>query len=816
MKLNKEGSFKHFEGKEQIQMGLDLENTHSIMSLLRNNIYSDPLKSWVREIYSNAIDAHARVNNTSDSIDVEIKTQDGGYIFIVRDYGLSMNKDVIANVYAKMGKSDKRSDNTEHGGWGLGAKSPLAYTDHFWIETWTKEEDTPIYRKWVQYIDPSRVGALSLLEEENCNNEDFSTGTKVTIPFDSKDLNAVKTALQFYLSYTDAKFNIKGKELEDLNLERFWYSHFGSNWAMNIHNEEASRYWLSEKNKGLAIVGSIPYRIDCSTLFTYFQHNLKNLLHIVDSQCPSYIKDVSYNRSLFNGFLGSLQYHEFEVNLPIGSVDLNASREDLQYTDRTCSYLLDTFYKMFLEIYTFIRIDLVEHPNFPEACIKYKNNYSGGFKRTFLSEVVWSKENLNFSSNPPIFKQSASPNYKSYVLDTVHTDGSYTSKKDILRGNKATILETGYRKYTIVIQDTEYSNFSKFIKYHAQNQPSEEKYKIEYLCIEPLDYDKVYDWIKESVPTIKLSDLVADFKSSAPVTSGNKASLGSFKTLVYKGFNIRPKAEGISSYFDYCERDVEPEEEFYYIDWEQWNNPPEFFERGCRSYSNMNTFLGEYLTSKSIPHRNLVLTKKVTRNFNSDNWINLMDLITEDYNKYKSLQKGLSLALFTCVLVEQQLPVFKKYDSKLIDHPSSMYLSLCNFYKEKSKFIEEHSEATAFFNLINSIIRELSKARQSSFYSYIREDNFGFMQKFKDEAASIYRMYSKYLDQVPLLKFHDDNRVSNYNITPENWVEYINLIEREKDLYIKGCAKSNRVTVSEFSDLINRLRLRYPLEERVA
>jgi hypothetical protein len=51
MKIVKEGNFKHFEGKEQIQMGLDLENTHSIMSLLRNNIYSNPIRSWVREIY---------------------------------------------------------------------------------------------------------------------------------------------------------------------------------------------------------------------------------------------------------------------------------------------------------------------------------------------------------------------------------------------------------------------------------------------------------------------------------------------------------------------------------------------------------------------------------------------------------------------------------------------------------------------------------------------------------------------------------------------------------------------------------------------
>jgi len=57
---------------------------------------------------------------------VNIEERDGGYVFIVRDYGNSMDKDTIANVYAKMGKSDKRSGNNEMGGWGwIGNLGPL-------------------------------------------------------------------------------------------------------------------------------------------------------------------------------------------------------------------------------------------------------------------------------------------------------------------------------------------------------------------------------------------------------------------------------------------------------------------------------------------------------------------------------------------------------------------------------------------------------------------------------------------------------------------------------------------------------------------
>lgn len=806
MKLNREGSFKHFEGKEQIQMGLDLENTHSIMSLLRNNIYSDPIKSWVREIYSNAVDAHARVNNTSDAIDVEIKTQDGGYVFIVRDYGPSMNKETIANVYAKMGKSDKRSGNTEMGGWGLGAKSPLAYTDHFWIETYTQEDGTNVYRKWVQYIDPSRVGALSLLEEDTWTES--KTGTRVTIPFDQKDLAAVKSALQYYLSYTDAKFNlVENKETEDIVIKRKWYSHFGSNWAMYIH-EDSGSYWLNEKNAGLAVVGDIPYPINWKPLSSYFQNNMKDLWFIVDNLKPSYIETKEYNHKLYVGFINCLNFHEYEITLPIGSVDLNASREDLQYTDRTCRYMFEAFYKMFLEVYQFVRIDIVEHPNFPEACINYEKHYSGGFKKNFLKEVLWSKEKLHFGTNPPLFKTSPSGGYNSYQLDTVYSGGYNSSKKrDILRRDYNTTLHTGSKKYVIVIQDTDYTNFSKFVKYYAQKE-TDDKYNVEYLCVGPMDYDKIYDWIKETTPTVKLSNLVTDFKDNAPITAGNRAAKGSFKTLVYKTYNARPRADGIGSYFDYAEKDVDPDEECYYILDEQWNNPPDFFQKRTCS-STMNSVLQDYIKAKGIDKNNIVLTKKVTRNFSSDNWINLMDLIKDDYERHLNTYEELSLSMFTCVLVERQLPLFKVYYEGDIDHPDSMYLNLQKFYQDKKNFVDNNSDAMYFFNLINPLVRELNKYRASSYCNYLDKKSVDFMCDLQDKAYDIIMMYESYLKELPLLRFHDNYRVKDYDIEACDWVEYINLVEKEKNLYVKRSQAPEELEISEFSKLINKLHLQY-------
>ena len=117
MEITKRSGYRHFESQEQIQMGLDLENSHAIMSLLRNNIYSDPLTSFVREVYSNAVDAHTRAGNKRDHIEVSILEDEKGLPnFVVRDYGDSMDKEKIKSVYAVLGKSDKTNGNNEIGG----------------------------------------------------------------------------------------------------------------------------------------------------------------------------------------------------------------------------------------------------------------------------------------------------------------------------------------------------------------------------------------------------------------------------------------------------------------------------------------------------------------------------------------------------------------------------------------------------------------------------------------------------------------------------------------------------------------------------
>jgi len=804
MKLSKNDNFKYFEGKEQIQMGLDLDNTHSIMSLLRNSIYSDPISSWVRELYSNAVDAHVRAGVTTP-IDVLIEPRDGGYVFVIRDYGNSMNKDTIANIYAKMGKSDKRSGNTEHGGWGLGAKSPLSYTDHFWIETWTEEQGHKTYRKWVQYIDSSRIGALSLLEEDEWLSDMEKTGTQVTIPFESKDLSAVNTALGFYLSYTDAQYNLLGDTAKDLEIGKPFYTHYGKGWAIDLTGQDS--FWVSEINEGLIIVGDIPYRLDFNTLFAYFRNNSKDLLPIAQAKRPRYIDTEDRNKILYTEFLNAMSFHKFEQVVGIGTVDLNASREDLQYTDRTCRHLFSSFYDLFLQVYKFVLIDLVYHPNYPEACITYEEKYEGGFKTHFLKKVRWAKEDLAFDTNPRIFKISNNKEYCTYTLDTIRTTNN--KSKNVLRRGCNKYMMTGCQRYEIIVQDTDYKNFSKFVKYYALEKDNATVYQYEYLCIHPLDLENVYDWILESTNTIKLSKLIADFKENAPATAGNTASTGTFKVLTYRAKNERSRADGITQYFDYDEVDINPDSEKYYIDKTEWHNLPKHLQ-DIRSdsyyYGNRtSTALTEYLQVKGIDKRDLVFTSKVTRNFKDDNWINFIDLLKEDYKKYHKEEANVVKSLFTCTYVERQQPVFFSLNKSEIARKDSHYLFLRRYYQEHVDNLKDKNEAIVFLALTNNIVRDAHQNRGGT-YSHYDEGRTGWLKEHEPTCLKVLSMYQAYLAALPFLKWFDEyERRDTYELTDDNYIEYINIMEEKYNLYVTEEPQEETPKASEFRLLEQRL-----------
>ena len=103
--------------------------------VLIDGLYSDKIRAVVREIWSNAFDAHAMAGNTDKPFDCHLPTIFAPH-FAVRDYGVGMSHDQIMRLYTTVFESSKEDTNDQVGKLGLGSKSPFAYTDTFTVTSY--------------------------------------------------------------------------------------------------------------------------------------------------------------------------------------------------------------------------------------------------------------------------------------------------------------------------------------------------------------------------------------------------------------------------------------------------------------------------------------------------------------------------------------------------------------------------------------------------------------------------------------------------------------------------------------------------------
>jgi len=172
-------------------------SSYFIFDLLRSKIYSNPIQSICREVCSNARDANRFVGKGDVPIEVTLPTGNVRF-FIVKDCGPGISPDLVENVFVKYASSTKRNDDTQTGGFGLGAKTPFAYSDSFNVTT--------IYQgvryQYLCFIDESKKGKMSLIDS---HPTDEPNGTTVSVPVNYSDFNKFHTGFFESVKYWDVK-----------------------------------------------------------------------------------------------------------------------------------------------------------------------------------------------------------------------------------------------------------------------------------------------------------------------------------------------------------------------------------------------------------------------------------------------------------------------------------------------------------------------------------------------------------------------------------------------------------------------------------
>lgn len=114
--------------------GIDKKNLSFLFDIVSKQMYRRPIPSIVREITSNCFDSHIEAK-VDDPVVIRLSQDEAGYYISFTDVGVGMSPDRMKKVYSKWFSSTKRDSNDQIGMFGLGSKSPLAYSDSFFLTT---------------------------------------------------------------------------------------------------------------------------------------------------------------------------------------------------------------------------------------------------------------------------------------------------------------------------------------------------------------------------------------------------------------------------------------------------------------------------------------------------------------------------------------------------------------------------------------------------------------------------------------------------------------------------------------------------------
>lgn len=300
-------------------------NVAVILSLLRSKMYSDPIRAIVQEICSNARDAHREIGKESEPIQIHLPNRMDP-TFKVRDFGPGITPDRMANVFIRYGNSTKRNDNHQTGGFGLGAKSPWAYNDTFGVISITPEahfekdgqlyENCLVKRQYVCLIDPSQEGELLLTGEEVTKDPQ---GTEVVIAVRPDDFSKFGKWVRDRLGHWEPKPKIGGQNLDWPEFDIQFKGEQGD-WFLLRYGTTHDQ----DDGKPMALVDGVPYRLNYHSIFSGNGQKEERIAKLFE--------------------------YPFRLVLKTGDVDLNAPREDLDYSKRTVDMLKKLFTKAMKEL----------------------------------------------------------------------------------------------------------------------------------------------------------------------------------------------------------------------------------------------------------------------------------------------------------------------------------------------------------------------------------------------------------------------------------------------------------------------------------
>lgn len=345
-------------------------NRHSVQTMI-GKLYQDQIKAIIRELSTNAVDAHIDAGTLNRPFEVTIPTVTSRE-FKIRDYGTGMSQlkimgkpgvyreetlehdgetikrqvclvEPVRGLYNTFFDSDKRTSDEKNGCFGLGSKSPLGYVDSFSVTSYYGGEK----KIYIVGFNTEGIPQINLMHSEPTSEP---TGLEVAFMVKSSDCHQFAEKAKEVYTYFKHKPLIKGASI---SIPKLTY-----------RLESDDKTWGIAGGKSIAMMGHIAYPIDVTHFATKYG-------------------DVHPNApSRYQGGYGGNEYQRvlacgIHLDFNLGELEMTPSREALQYTKKTIDSIKKKLDEVIDHISELVSRKFKNCKNLWDARVLYVNLMSG-------------------------------------------------------------------------------------------------------------------------------------------------------------------------------------------------------------------------------------------------------------------------------------------------------------------------------------------------------------------------------------------------------------------------------------------------------
>ncbi len=335
------------------KMGVAANSGDMLTMFLRDKIYSDKELACIRETITNAMDEHVK-HKINKTVEVKIERQGDSYVWTCRDFALGLPDEKIRTVYGMYGGSDKRDNDEQAGGFGIGALSPFAVTDTFYVIS----HHNGVKTTYACILGAGDSGIPTGEIFEITKEDTTESGIEVQVP----DLTRTQA------------------ELFDIKTKRF---------IASVRVGADIRYTDSNKQEHFPHTPLFTEVVNGYTFHAYKKQSIN-----------IYSKYDNGNGQAFGVRMGDVIYkwyslphntpvsrHDIVVDLPINTLTIPISRESIETTDRNNAIITDV--SIAIQALVKQQEATISVPKFGECFLTNNSSFNKMYETDWFSYDFW-------------------------------------------------------------------------------------------------------------------------------------------------------------------------------------------------------------------------------------------------------------------------------------------------------------------------------------------------------------------------------------------------------------------------------------------